>query len=229
MVTHVLPRWGEVPLGKIDHLGMQAWVTELGRGLSPATVSKCHQLVSGVMRSAVRDRLVAFNPCDGVRLPPSRKKAHADQTIVPVDLVGRLLPATPNRDRALVALAGGTGLRWGECVGLRWDAVDLDAAIVQVVRVAVEVAGTVTAKPFPKSKAGRRTVPLPPFVVEQLRSHAAEYEPGRLGEVFTNQAGGPMRRTLFRTRGLASVVGTGRTAGSSRATGRGGLGGSLAG
>jgi integrase len=72
--------------------------------------------------------------------------------------------------------------------------------VVQVVRVAVEVAGTVTAKPFPKSKAGRRTVPLPPFVVELLEKHKANYAPGPLGEVFTNQAGRPMRRTLFRSR-----------------------------
>jgi integrase len=200
MRTHVLPRWGSVPLGKIDHLGMQTWVTELGRRLSPATVSKCHQLASAVMRAAVRDRVVGFNPCDGVWLPPSRKRDTDDQTIEPVDLVARLLPAVPDRDRALVALAGGTGLRWGECVGLRWDVVDLVLGVVQVVRVAVEVAGTVSAKPFPKSKAGRRTVPLPPFVVQLLEAHRDVYPPGQLDEVFTNQAGGPMRRTLFRSR-----------------------------
>ena len=200
MRTHILPRWGSVPLGKIDHLGMQAWVTELGRRLSPATVAKCHQLASAVMRAAVRERILAFNPCDGIRLPPSRKRDTDDQVITPMDLVGRLLPAVPLRDRALVGLAGGTGMRWGECVGLRWDVVDLEAGLIQVVRVAVEVAGTVTAKPFPKSKAGRRVVPLPPFVVDLLRTHRADYPPGPLGEVFTNQAGGPMRRTLFRSR-----------------------------
>lgn len=71
-------------------------------------------------------------------------------------MVDRLVPAVPDRYRALVALAGGTGPRWGECVGLRWDALDLDAGTVAVLRVAVEVAGTVTIKPYPKSQAGRR-------------------------------------------------------------------------
>ncbi|GAA1791874.1 tyrosine-type recombinase/integrase [Planosporangium flavigriseum] len=112
----------------------------------------------------------------------------------------QLLPAIPLRYRALVGLAAGTGLRWGECVGLRWDAVDLDAGLVRVVRVAVEVAGTVTAKPFPKSKAGRRTVPLLPAVVQLLAEHSRQFASGPLGEVFTNQAGGPLRRTLFRAR-----------------------------
>jgi hypothetical protein len=69
-----------------------------------------------------------------------------------------------------------------------------------LVRVAVGVAATATAKPFPKSTAGRWTVPLPPFVVELPGKHRANYSAGQLGEVFTNQAGGPMRRSLFRSR-----------------------------
>lgn len=69
-----------------------------------------------------------------------------------------------------------------------------------MIRVAVEVAGHVSTKPYPKSKAGRRDVPLPPFVVSLLDGYADTYRPGPLGEVFTNTAGGPMRRTLFRSR-----------------------------
>jgi len=34
------------------------------------------------------------------------------------DLRLKLLPAVPERYRALVALAGGAGLRWGELIGL---------------------------------------------------------------------------------------------------------------
>ncbi|MGW5260355.1 tyrosine-type recombinase/integrase [Microbispora sp. NPDC004025] len=49
----------------------------------------------------------------------------------------------PANDRALVGLVAGTGLRWGERAGLRWDAVDLDAGTVRVERVV----GTVTRKP----------------------------------------------------------------------------------
>jgi hypothetical protein len=55
---------------------------------------------------------------------------------------------------AEVGLAAGSGLRWGECVGLRWDAVDLARGELRVVRVAVEVSGWVSDKPYPKSRAG---------------------------------------------------------------------------
>ncbi|MFE7872753.1 hypothetical protein ACFUYE_20710 [Micromonospora humida] len=58
MRNHVLPKWGPVPLAKIEHSAVQEWVTSLGQGLSPATVRECYRLTSGVLRSAVRDRLM---------------------------------------------------------------------------------------------------------------------------------------------------------------------------
>ncbi|HEX6497798.1 MAG TPA: tyrosine-type recombinase/integrase [Micromonosporaceae bacterium] len=218
---HVMPQWGSVPLGKVDHLAVQRWVTELGKRLSPATVAKCYQLTSAVFKAAVRDRLIGVNPCEGVKLPSIRQKDTDDQVVTPDVVTGRILPAVPARYRALVALAAGTGLRWGECVGLRWDAFDWDgwdipcmahaepfcadcrdeyAVAVRVVRVAVEVAGNVTMRPFPKSRSGRRTVPVPPFAADLLKAHQAAFPAGPANEVFTNQASGPLRRTLFRAR-----------------------------
>jgi integrase len=221
MVNHVLPQWGLVPIGRIDHLGIQSWVTELATGLAPATVAECFRLASGVLRSAVRDRLIGVNPCEGVRLPPRRKGEHEGAIITPTVLTSQLIPVVPARYRALVALAGGTGMRWGECIGLRWNAVDWNGwdqpcqahktpfceqcvagyeITARVIRVAIEVAGAVTMKPYPKTRAGRRVVPLPPCVAAQLRGYRDAYPAGPAGEIFTNLAGGPLRRTLFRSR-----------------------------
>ena len=69
MQTHVLPQWGSWQLSKIDHLSVQKWITELGTHRSPATVAEAHRLTSAVLRSAVRNRLIAFNPCEGIRFP----------------------------------------------------------------------------------------------------------------------------------------------------------------
>lgn len=200
MRTHIVPRWGQLPLVKIDHSSVQAWIAELSEKRSVATVRQCHRLFSSVLRLAVRDRIIGHNPCEGVTLPSQRQKDTDERTIPREVFVQQLLPEIPARYAAVVALAGGTGLRWGECVGMRWDAVDLEARQAHVVRVASEVAGTVTSKPYPKSRAGRRTVPLPEFTTRALVDHARNFRPGLTGEVFTNEAGGPLRRTLFRAR-----------------------------
>jgi integrase len=183
-------------LAAIDHSSVQKWVTGLSSRLSPATVSECHRLFGAVLKSAIHDRLITANPAKDVRLPKKRQHVGDRQTIGREDFTTRLLPAVPERHRPLVALAGGTGLRWGECMGLRWDSIDLDAGTLRVERVAVEVSGHVTPKPYSKSRAGRRVVPVPPMVAELLERHRSLYGTGPAREVFTNEAGTPLRRTL---------------------------------
>ncbi|WP_158228468.1 site-specific integrase [Pseudonocardia sp. MH-G8] len=112
----------------------------------------------------------------------------------------RLLPVLPRRHRGIVAIAGGAGLRWGEAAGMCADALDLDRAQVHVRRTVIEVAGTTSFKPFPKSTAGRRTVPLPAWLVTILREHMERYPLGAGDLVFANAVGGALRRTLFRSR-----------------------------
>jgi integrase len=200
MRTHLLTEWADVPLSRIDHSAVQRWLVRLSAMRAPATVDKCRQLMSGVMASAVRDRLISSNPVEGIRLAAKRRRAGEQLTITMEELVNRLLPCVPARYRALVALAGGTGLRWGECVGLRWNSIDVEAGVLRVERVAVEVNGRVSCKPYPKSKAGLRDVPVPSLVLELLLAHRSAYGTGPLGQVFTNEAGTSPRRTLFRSR-----------------------------
>lgn len=62
--THVIPKWGDWPISRIKHIDVQEWVTELGKTLAPATVAKCHGLLSRTLRTAVRSRMVAVNAAD---------------------------------------------------------------------------------------------------------------------------------------------------------------------
>ncbi|WP_439427777.1 tyrosine-type recombinase/integrase [Micromonospora sp. LA-10] len=199
MRNHVVPRWGSQPLSSIEHSAVQAWVTSLGERLSPASIAECFRLTSAVLRSAVRDRIIGFNPCEGVRLPP-RRRTDTDDLTISREQLPRLLTAVPVQYRALVALAAGTGLRWGECAGLQWDALDLALGVVRVVRVAEEVSGHVTIKPYPKSKAGRRSVPIPPFAVHSLTDHERAYRTDGQLLVFTTGTGEAIRRGTFRSR-----------------------------
>lgn len=69
---HLILKWGDWPLIKIDHLSVHAWVGELGRTLAPPTVAKVVNTMAMIMRSAVRARLIPANPCDHVELPRPR-------------------------------------------------------------------------------------------------------------------------------------------------------------
>ena len=198
--VHVLPKWADYPFGGITHSLTQAWVTELSGRLAPATVAKLLQLTSSVFASAIRDRLISVNPCDGVKLPAIRRTDDFGRIVTVEEFRDALLPEIPDRYRAMVGLAGGCGLRWGEDTGMCLDAVNLKDETVSVIRTAIEVNGTVSLKPYPKSKAGRRTIPIPTWAAELVERHLKAYPSGPVGQLFTNLDGGPLRRSMFRTR-----------------------------
>src|SRR5947207_7802278 len=56
--THVLPAFGHMQLAAIDYAICQAWVNELTTRKAPSTVVKAAQIMSKVMKVAVRSRLV---------------------------------------------------------------------------------------------------------------------------------------------------------------------------
>ena len=74
-----------------------------------------------------------------------------------------LIVKLSQRERVMVLIAGSTGIRRGELVGLRWSDTDFD---LRQAMIAPSVwRNQVSA---PKSKASRKPVPLHPFVIQQL-------------------------------------------------------------
>lgn len=109
---HAYPAFGGLPLGTVRPSQIQAWVK--GLPLAPSTVHLVHGIVSGIFRAAMRDRLITANPCENTRLP---RKVRPKVVPLPIEAVDGLAAAVPDRYRALVILAAGTGLRQGEAFG----------------------------------------------------------------------------------------------------------------
>jgi len=202
MRTHLLPQWGRWPLSRIDHLAVQEWVTGLSQTLAPATVRKCHGLLLGALKTAVRARYLSVNPAEGIKLPVIRSENSTAAIISRADFFGKLLPAAPLRYRAMFCAAAGAGLRWGECAGLVWAAVDLEKVTLRVVQVAVETPTEVVLRPYPKTRASTRTVPMPAFLVTALQQHRDRLssDPDDRDLVFGSRLSGPLRRSNFRRR-----------------------------
>jgi integrase len=203
--THLMPRWGRWPIGKIDFMSIQEWVVDLGQVLAPPTVSKCYGLLSAILRTAVQSRMLPFNPAEGIKVRGEGRDHKPRAAVVTrAEFFGLLLPAVPAQHRPIVCAAAGAGLRWGECAGLAWGSVDLAAAELRVVQVAVETPGGATLRSYPKSRAGVRTVPLPGFLLNALCAQQEARErlggAGRVpdGLVFPNRFGLPQLRSNFR-------------------------------
>ena len=189
---HVYPGIGDKRLGSVLPSDVQSLVKQLSLDLAPATVGVVHRILAGIFKAAVRDRRIVASPCEGTKLP----KVHR-QRIEPMTLeaVEALTEAMPERYRALVTLAAGTGLRQGEALGLTVDRIDFLRRHLTVDRQLVTMPDRAPYLAPPKTQASVRVVPLPQVVIDALAAHLATWPADEF--VFTTELGGPIRRTAF--------------------------------
>ena len=192
--VHAYPVLGHRPLGAIRRSEIQAWVKGRGDLLAPGSVEVVYRWVATVFKAAVGDRLIASSPCVGIKLPVRPRRE-----VVPLEVgaVEALVDAMPDRYKALIVLAAGTGLRQGECFGLTVDRVDF---LRRQVRVDRQLVGARDGRPEfgpPKSNAGFRTVPMPAVVSDAVAAHLAHVATPPVGLVFTSSYRTPLRRSSF--------------------------------
>lgn len=192
--NHVLPHFGDRPVASIRPSEVQAWVKGRAEVLAPSTVEVVYRIFAAILNAAVDDRLIARNPCAGVRLP---RQANCQVEPPTVEQVETLIAAMPDRYRSLVVLAAGTGLRQGECFGLSLDRVDFLRRTIRVDRQLVLAGKGQPEFGPPKTEASVRTVPLPDVVGTSLAAHLERYPDAGDGLIFTNEGGSSIRRNRF--------------------------------
>ena len=200
---HAYPVFGSRQLATILPSEIQAWVKLLGTGdkpskrkpLAPSTIAVVHAVVSGIFRSAIRDRKIVANPCEGTRLPRIERRRIVPLTTTQVETLRQELP---DDLKALVTVAAGTGMRQGEIFGLTRDRLRLLGVnpVVNVDRQLLTRLGRTTEFGPLKTQASYRTIPLPTTVVQALNEHLALREIGDEDLVFTLD-GSPITRQAF--------------------------------
>jgi len=204
---HIVPRLGRTRLGDLQHRDVQ-WIADdlLAEGRDPSTIRNALMPLRVIFRRAVEDGDLAVNPCTHLRLPAVRGRR---ERIASPEEAQRLLAALPDPDRAIWATALYAGLRRGELLALAWDDVDLATGVIRVQR-AYDDKDRVEVEP--KSRAGRRIVPIVGALRDALVAHKAREGRDR-GLVFGSSAETPFQpstvwrraRTSWQRAGLEPI------------------------
>jgi integrase len=202
--NHVLPPFGDKPVGAIDALSVRQFVSALrADGLEHGTVKKAKAVLSMVLASAAEAGAIKANPCANIKIG---RAARREMVFLTADQVEALADAIVEPYGTLVRFAAYTGLRAGEIAALRVGRLDM-------LRRRVEVAESLSIVPGqglvfgPTKNYQRRTVPVPAFLADELAEHLANCgSRGRDALVFTSQQGAPLRQHHFYWRHFKPAV-----------------------
>lgn len=210
--NHVLPYWADVKVGDIDFDAIQGWVNDLSRTRSPSGVRSIYKVLRLVLGYAVKSGKIRANPCGpGIELPRAVMREMLFLNVDEVEALADAIVYRPPRNKhdsgvgprpefgLVVRMAAYTGLRAGELAALKVKHLDLRGGTLTVAESVSEVQGKLYTS-TPKTRAGRRTVPLPDFIVRALRAHLGDRLLHPDAFVFTSEQGLQFRHTNFRSR-----------------------------
>ena len=192
--VHILPRFGSSRLDRIDSLSIEEWVADLkASGLSASRIRQAHNVLSQILKTAVRSRYLAANSAEGIDLP---RKPRREQLFLSPAEVDQLANEVEDQYRALVYVFAYGALRWGEAAALRRRRVDVLRGKLEVAESLSEVGGELHFGPTKNYR--NRVVTLLKFLREMLNHHLLTHsaqEPDAL--VFTASNGSPLRNSNF--------------------------------
>lgn len=186
-----------------------AWLADegkQGRRLSDSTIANAVVPVRAALSTAQREGLLRHNPATGLALP-TREQVQEDEAddvkALSREQLSTLLDLVPDRHRVMVRFMAATGLRVSEVVGLQVRHLALDGS-----RPHVRVRRAIVKRRVepPKTRHGRRSVPLAPALVSELRAHLADRPDDPDALVFPSMRGTPLDPDNLRARMLKPLA-----------------------
>ena len=161
LTEHIYPCVGDMYLSDIGVDEVQSMLDRYSY-LSEKTLKEALGLLSQILKYATDDGLIKKNPCTSHDLEiPSDKKT--EREALPIeqykDIIANLQKLNTN-DRRYLGLIMYTGMRRGEALGVRWEDIDREKNVLHIRRNVVHPQQNAPEVTTPKTKAGRRDIPI---------------------------------------------------------------------
>ena len=199
--NHILPAIGAIEVQAVKGTHIQRLYNSMTQaGLSGKTVKNTSAIMHKAFSVALKQGIIAANPCDAAELPKAERKEIRPLADDEIPLFLSAIDSSPMRNAYALCLFA--GLREGECLGLSWEQVDFEKGRItisqQLQKVRAEGRGEYQITP--STKSGKpRTIEPPPIAFEYLRAERVKQLENRLRAgpawnnpddlVFTDEAG----------------------------------------
>lgn len=191
LVKHLLPAFGKFRLCDIRNLDIQQFVLrKLQNGLGWQSADHFRNLMSKIFVQAKKwGHFGGENPAANIELP--EKLPVREKHVLEFSQISLLLKNLEEPVGTMVAIGIYSGLRVGEILGMTWKDVDLKGQEIHVRQTIYRGMHST-----PKTRASRRTLPLPECLVKLLAFHYERFgKPEGPQLVFATSKGTPFSDT----------------------------------
>lgn len=153
-----------------------SYKSKSGKPLAPKTIHSYYRTLHLIFDFAERQDLIQKNPMRRVTAPKKPRK--------PVDAMSedqakaflKALNGSPLEFKSMMYLLITTGIRRGECAGLKWCDIDESQSTLSISRSVSYTSESGITIQGPKTVNGIRVVPLMPSVLELLNAYKSEVQ-----------------------------------------------------
>jgi integrase len=157
--TWLIPHLGTHRLDKLTEDHVRALYRAMkDQGKSDATRRQAHSILRRALKVAMQEGRVPRNVAANVDAPPVGVVHRTPLTLEQARQVLASLDGDPLAARWVAALL--LGMRQGECLGLKWEDVDLEAGTIRVRRELLRITGQGLVETPPKSERSKRPIPI---------------------------------------------------------------------
>lgn len=185
----ILRYFGNMFVEDIRPDDVQRFLTDRAKSLSKKTVKEDWAHLKMILDSAVSDDIILKNPAKDIRLDNSAEDGEGTKALTKEQMAAIRRDLTTLRDdneRCFLALLAYTSMRREEALGLQWEDVDFDNGQINICR-ALAYPRNVPQLKCPKTKTGKRTIPISGQLGEILRACRRDS-----GFIICNEDGKPL-------------------------------------
>ncbi|ODT62162.1 hypothetical protein ABS71_16125, partial [bacterium SCN 62-11] len=203
VARYVASEIGKHAMDKLTAFSFQSFYNGLSRrGLSARTVKSVHVVLNQAMKSAVKLRMLSYNPCRDCDLP-KHKELNINRAM-DLEQAHAFIAASYQQSRGVVfRTALELGIRPQELCALQWPDLNWDTAELSITKAMKWPKGGGWKFGPTKTALSRRKLVVTPTLIEDLKRHRSEQLQHRLylgpdwkgGDhdfIFTNTQGGPL-------------------------------------
>lgn len=172
----MLPYFGDALLSDIDTKKARAYIDYLknerkglqGKPLSPQTRKHHYSTLNLIFKYAIQQGYISENPMNDVESPKLRRRKVDAFTKSETTVFLNAIDELPLMLKTMYYLLLTTGIRRGECFGLKWSDIDFREGLMSINRNVTYTTKSGAVVGEPKTANGYRTIPIATKTLELL-------------------------------------------------------------